>query len=182
MIVRKSEIIGLLSLCVLGVVGCAASYQEELRQWMDQERRSVVPKVTPISEPKQFVAAKYKESEAADPFNMSRLTVALQKDKAQNAGALLIAAEEKRAKEPLENYPLDTIVMVGSLTKGGRIVGLVKVDNLLYQVVPGNHLGQDYGKIMAIDEGQSTLREIVQDSLGEWIEKITVMQLQESDK
>jgi len=72
--------------------------------------------------------------------------------------------------------------MVGSLTKGGRIVGLVKVDNLLYQVVPGNHLGQDYGKIMAIDEGQITLREIVQDSLGEWIEKITVMQLQESDK
>ena len=110
------------------------------------------------------------------------LTVALQKDKTQNAGALLIAAEEKRAKEPLENYPLDTIVMVGSLIKGGRIVGLVKVDNLLYQVVPGNHLGQDYGKIMAIDEGQITLREIVQDSLGEWIEKITVMQLQESDK
>ena len=117
MIIRKAEIIGLLSLCVLGVVGCAASYQEELRQWMDQERRSVVPKVTPISEPKQFVAAKYKESDAADPFNMSRLTVALQKDKAQNAGALLIAAEEKRAKEPLENYPLDTIVMVGSWTR-----------------------------------------------------------------
>lgn len=149
---------------------------------MDQERQSVVPVVTPISEPKQFVAAKYKESDAADPFNMNRLTVALQKDKTQNAGALLIAAEEKRAKEPLENYPLDTIVMVGSLIKGGRIVGLVKVDNLLYQVVPGNHLGQDYGKIMAIDEGQITLREIVQDSLGEWIEKITVMQLQESDK
>ena len=180
MIARKAEIVGLLFLCALGIAGCAASYQEELRQWMDQERQSVVPVVTPISEPKQFVAAK--ESDAADPFNMNRLTVALQKDKTQNAGALLIAAEEKRAKEPLENYPLDTIVMVGSLIKGGRIVGLVKVDNLLYQVVPGNHLGQDYGKIMAIDEGQITLREIVQDSLGEWIEKITVMQLQESDK
>ena len=57
MIIRKAEIIGLLSLCVLGVVGCAASYQEELRQWMDQERRSDVPKVTPISDHKQVVAA-----------------------------------------------------------------------------------------------------------------------------
>ena len=34
MIARKAEIVGLLFLCALGIAGCAASYQEELRQWM----------------------------------------------------------------------------------------------------------------------------------------------------
>ena len=61
-------------------------------------------------------------------------------------------------------------------------MGLIKVDDLLHQVVVGNHLGQNYGRIISIEEGQITLREIVQDSLGEWIEKITLMQLQENVK
>ena len=72
--------------------------------------------------------------------------------------------------------------MVGSILKDGRVVGLIKVDDLLHQVVVGNYLGQNYGRIISIEEGQITLREIVQDSLGEWIEKITLMQLQENVK
>lgn len=166
----------------VGLVGCLGSDQDELSEWIDAERRSVVPNITPVNPPKQFVAASYDQGGAVDPFKLVRLTDILKKDSSQNTGAALIAAEEKRAKEPLESFPLDVMSMVGSILKDGRVVGLIKVDDLLHQVVVGNHLGQNYGRIISIEEGQITLREIVQDSLGEWIEKITLMQLQENVK
>jgi type IV pilus assembly protein PilP len=61
-------------------------------------------------------------------------------------------------------------------------VALVKVDNLLYQVKPGNYLGQNYGKIVKVSETEVTLREIVQDATGEWTERTATLQLQERSK
>jgi len=93
-----------------------------------------------------------------------------------------VAPELARRKEPLESFPLDTMSMVGSLLKQGQPVALVKVDNLLYQVRPGNYLGQNYGKITKVGETEVTLREIVQDAGGEWIERTAKLQLQERAK
>jgi type IV pilus assembly protein PilP len=72
--------------------------------------------------------------------------------------------------------------MVGSSMKAGHPVGLVKVDNLLYQVKPGNYLGQNYGRITKVGESEVVLRELVQDAAGEWIERIATLQLQEKSK
>ena len=72
--------------------------------------------------------------------------------------------------------------MVGSLDRAGSRVALVKVDNLLYQVRPGAYLGQNFGKVTKISENEVTLREIVQDAAGEWIERVATLQLQENTK
>ena len=72
--------------------------------------------------------------------------------------------------------------MVGSLIKEGQPVALLRVDNLLYQVKPGNYLGQNYGKIMKVGETEVVLREIVQDAAGEWTERTATLQLQERSK
>jgi type IV pilus assembly protein PilP len=69
--------------------------------------------------------------------------------------------------------------MVGSLNRNGQLVALLKVDSLLYQVTPGNYVGQNYGRILKILENQIVLREIVQDAAGEWIERPAALQLQE---
>ena len=62
---------------------------------------------------------------------------------------------------------------------GGRQFALLKVDNLLYQVKQGDYIGQNYGKITKISETDVSLREIVQDAAGEWIERTSALQLQE---
>ena len=93
-----------------------------------------------------------------------------------------VAAELNRRKEPLEGYPLDSMSMVGSVQKQGRPYALLRVDNLLYQVKAGDYLGQNYGKILKITETEISLREIVQDAAGEWIERPTTLQLQEGGK
>jgi type IV pilus assembly protein PilP len=72
--------------------------------------------------------------------------------------------------------------MVGSLIKEGNPGALLKVDNLLYQVRLGSYLGQNYGRVTKITETELVLREIVQDSVGEWIERPAVLQLQERSK
>ena len=87
-----------------------------------------------------------------------------------------------RRKEPLEAFPLDSMALVGNLSPKGKSVALVKVDNLLYQVKVGSYLGQNYGKVTKVSETEVTLREIVQDAAGEWIERQANLQLQERSK
>lgn len=163
--------------------GCGGSKEDDVRQWMAEERNRTQPKVAPIPAPKQFTPEPYNNATALEPFSNQKLTQALKRDSSQAAANVaLIAPELARRKEPLEAFPLDTMALVGSIIKSGQHVALLKVDNLLYQVKVGGYLGQNYGKVTKITETEITLREIVQDAVGEWIERVATIQLQEGSK
>jgi type IV pilus assembly protein PilP len=174
--------IALVGLSVM-LTACAPSGQEELQDWMKEQRAQTKPRVQPIPEPKKFAPQAYTQEGATDPFSNTKLTQALKRESSQStSNASLVAPELARRKEALESHPLDTMVMVGSLVKEGQPVALIRVDNLLYQVRPGNYLGQNFGKIVKVGETEVVLREIVQDSAGEWIERTATLQLQERSK
>ena len=158
------------------LAGCAGD-QDELTQWMEQQKREVKPNVEPLSPPKKFIPQPYAALGAVEPFSTQKLTVAL-KQEARQPNSLL-AAEINRRKEPLEAYPVDSMTMVGSVLRNGQQFALLRVDNLLYQVKTGDYLGQNYGKITKISETDVSYREIVQDAAGEWIERSSALQLQE---
>jgi len=169
--------------CLLVLAGCGSSRDEDIRQWMLEERNQTRPKVDPIPAPKQFKPEAYTNAAAVEPFSKEKLTQALKRDSSQVvANGALVAPELARRKEPMEAFPLDAMALVGSIVKEGQPVALVKVDNLLYQVKQGSYLGQNYGKVMKISETEVTLREIVQDAVGEWIERVATLQLQERSK
>jgi type IV pilus assembly protein PilP len=163
-------------LAAASLAGCAADH-DELRQWMDQQRREIKPNVEALQPPKKFDPQPYQSVQAVDPFSMQKLSVAL-KQEARQPNSLL-AAEMNRRKEPLEAYPLDSMSMVGSVNRQGQPYALLRVDQLLYQVKVGDYLGQNYGRITRIGETEITLREVVQDAAGEWIERPATLQLQE---
>lgn len=163
--------------------GCMSSDQDELQRWMTEQRAQTKPQVQPIPEPKKFSPQAYTQQAVTDPFSNLKLTQALKRESSQStSNAALIAPELSRRKEPLESYPLDAMAMVGALMKQGQPVALVRVDNLLYQIRPGNYLGQNYGRVTKIGETEVVLREIVQDAAGEWIERAATLQLQERSK
>ena len=164
---------------VLCLTACSAE-QDELQAWMDQQRQQVLPSIQPLTEPQKFHPQAYAGMEAEEPFSTSKLTGALKNEAVQPNSA--VAAELNRRKEPLEAFPLDAMSMVGSVNRKGAPFALLKVDELLYQVKVGDYLGQSYGKILKITETEITLREIVQDAAGEWIERPTTLQLQESGR
>jgi type IV pilus assembly protein PilP len=174
----------LLALSLIGILyGWGSSSEDEIRQWMVEERNQTRPKVAPIPAPKQFKPEAYTNATAMEPFSNQKLTQALKRDSAQvAANGALVAPELARRKEPMESFPLDSMTLVGSIIKAGQPVALVKIDNLLYQVKLGSYLGHNFGRVMKIDETEVTLREIVQDAVGEWIERVATLQLQERSK
>lgn len=166
----------LAAMVLLAVAGCSPN-TEELQEWMEQQRRDVKPNVTPLQPPRKFNPQPYQSAQTVEPFSNQKLTVAIKQESRQPSS--LLAGELNRRKEPLEAFPLDSMRMVGSLTKNGQPYALLKVDNLLYQVKVGDYLGQNYGRITRIAETDIALREIVQDAAGEWIERAGSLQLQE---
>lgn len=163
--------------------GCSASGEDELQEWMKEQRNASKPRIEPLPEPGKFSPQAYNQAGSIEPFSNQKLTQALKRDSNQtSSNAALIAPELSRRKEPLEALPLDSVSMVGSLVRGRSQIALVKVDNLIYQVRVGNHLGQNYGLITKVTETGISLREIVQDAAGEWIERTAALQLLEGSK
>jgi len=178
---RSAKALGLCAVVML-LSGCWGAEQKDLQQWMVEERTKVRPTVPPLTEPKKFTPQAYTEGAAFDPFNSQKLTQALRRDSAQPSTSGLIGPELTRRKEALESFPLDAMAMVGSMSRNGQPIALIRVDKLLYQVRVGNYLGLNYGRITRINETELGLREIVQDAAGEWIERVATLELQERSK
>ena len=116
-------------------------------------------------------------NDAIDPFNPNKLLVELAKAANRGGG---VRPDMERRKELLESFPLDTVKMVGTLQKGGVIYALLQIDRSVYQVRPGQHVGQNYGLITSVTEGAVNIKEIVQDATGDWVERMSKLELQES--
>ena len=85
-----------------------------------------------------------------------------------------------RDKEELEAYPLDTLRMVGTLSKNGQLWGLVKAnDDVIHRVQSGNYLGQNFGKVARVQNQQIDLAEWVISTTGMWRERDASLALAE---
>jgi type IV pilus assembly protein PilP len=91
-----------------------------------------------------------------------------------------VRPNSSRNREFLETIPLDALKMAGTMSVKGRTYGLVKTtDNKVYQVTPGNYLGQNEGRITKIEPSKISIIEIVPDQLGGYIERGTALNLNE---
>lgn len=162
------------------LAGCFGSEHEDLHEWIGVQKSMAKPRVQPLKEPSVFLPQAYEASTEMDPFNMLKLTQVLRRETEKNtANTALLTAEQNRRKEELESYPLDSVTMVGSLKKGNQRIALLRVNQLIYQVGVGNYLGQNYGRIVQIEENSIKLREVVQDAAGDWVERMATLDLQE---
>lgn len=179
------EKIWALPCCLVTVLllGCSNGEHSDLNQWVQEQRNSARPRVQTLSAPLVFTPQPYVAAEGMAPFNRIKLTQVLSRETNQNSSNMaLLNAEQNRRKEDLEGYPLDGIVMVGSLKKDGHDTALLQVNKLIYPIRVGNYIGQNYGRIVEIGEQSIKLREIVQDPGGDWVERITSLDLQEGNK
>ena len=158
------------------------SEDEKLKGWIAEQRQQIRPHVNPLPVPKPFQPEPYEAAALPDPFGKEKLNMVLRRSAAQLQADPLLSQELRRRKEPLEEYPLDAMTMVGSLSREGEPMALIRADKLLYQVRVGNYLGKNYGRVTKITETELMLREIVQDAAGEWVERPSSLQLQEKTK
>jgi type IV pilus assembly protein PilP len=134
--------------------------------------------VDPLPQVRPYEPVAYQAESEVDPFRPTRIEIAV-----AGAGGAPSAStrgpDMDRPKEPLEAFALETIQMVGSLTQARETYGLVKAGPNLYRVRKGNYMGQNFGVITAIDESQISLKELIQEGSGEWVERASALQLQE---
>jgi type IV pilus assembly protein PilP len=166
---------------VLLLVGCGSDEHGDLKQELAELTKDFRGRVDPLPQVKPYEPVPYTSEGLVDPFRPERIEVAAAA-RASSGNAALIEEQRKRPPEPLEAFPLESIQMLGTITQGKETFALVKAGPNLYRVRKGNYMGQNFGVITGIDESQINLKELVQDSGGEWVERMSSLQLVEAKR
>ena len=161
------------------VAGCAGEEQSELNKELAALTQDLRGKVDPLPQVKSYEPVPYKGESMLDPFVPGRIVVAQAPGSGGGGG---VQPDLNRPKEPLEAFPLESIQMVGTLSQNRDMFALVRAGTNLFRVKKGNYMGQNFGVITSIDEGQISLKEVVQDSGGDWVERSTSLQMQEGGR
>jgi len=151
------------------LIACSDDGMSDLQNFIDQVKAEKQGRVEPLPEFKPFETFVYKDDELKDPFTSWETQV---QNVARTVDENQIHPEEHRRKEVLEGFPLNALLMMGTLEYQEEIWGLIKApDGIVYRVKEGNYLGQNHGKISRILRNQMALTEIVPDGLGSWEER-----------
>jgi type IV pilus assembly protein PilP len=162
------------------LAGCGGEQHKELKQELAEASKDFRGQVPPLPAVKPYEPVPYTAEGLTDPFRPGRIEVARADPKERVNDKL--AEQEKRVKEPLEAFPLESIQMLGTITQDKETFALVKAGPNLYRVRKGMYMGQNFGVITSIDEQQINLKELVQDSGGEWVERASSLQLVEAKR
>lgn len=152
----------------LVLTGCASSEHDDLKEWMKEQAKSMRGKVQPLPEITAFPAVAYTGEQLTPPFSGSKiLTTDATSDKT--------APDRDRARQALENFPLEDLKVMGVLFDGKTHYALIKTPapNKPKHVRVGEFVGQNFGKITAITGDGMTVLETVKDSNGAWVERET---------
>ncbi len=161
-----------IALISIVLVACNGTEGDDLDKFMSSAANDMSKGVEPLPEVLPYSPLQYNaDGTLSDPFKPR---------KAANKNGSL-QPNTNRPKEALEAYPLESLKYVGSMSRNKLTYALVKTpDNTVQQVKIGNYLGPNYGLVTAINEGDITLKEIVQDDLtGDWVERSASINLQE---
>jgi type IV pilus assembly protein PilP len=156
------------------VAGCGGESHQDLRAWMQDQGKGVRGKLDPLPQVRPYEPFTYNAFDLADPFKPRKIEPV--------KGGSKLAPDLNRRKEPLEAYPLESLQMVGTLQRGKNTYALVRTtDKDVYQVKVGNYMGQNFGVIISIGDGDIQLKELVQDGAGDWTERTSTLQLADAD-
>ena len=162
----------LIPAALLVVAGCSSEI-DELKQFVRDSDKGIPRRVEPLPAVKPFEPFAYEGFDLPDPFKPRKLSA----PKEGSAGG--VAPDLNRRKEPLEAFPLEQLKMVGTLSQNKETYALVRADKTLYRVKKGNYMGQNFGLITDVNESEIKLKEIVQDSAGDWAERQSILPLLE---
>lgn len=152
----------------LTLVGCVSNEFDDLKAYISQVKSKSATPIEPMPDIKSYESYNYVAEGLRNPFEKQEEPQVL----AEVVSAEGPGPDMEREKEELEAYPLDTLRMVGTLSKGNELWGLVKAnDGVIHRVQAGHYLGQNYGKITGVQEQQIDLEEWVATTTGKWRER-----------
>lgn len=171
----------ILIICIALVLGGCVQQRsmQDLHEDVARIKARAPTPIDPIPQIKQAETFLYVADNRRSPFNPSTEPEEVSDAVAKGDGP---RPDPNRRKEELEGYPLDTLNMVGTLEKQSDYWGLVQTkDGTIHRVKSGNHLGENYGRILDIDENRISVRELIQDGAGGYLERQASLALGERE-
>ncbi|HEX5463666.1 MAG TPA: pilus assembly protein PilP [Burkholderiales bacterium] len=165
------------AMAALTLGGCSgAGSLSDLRQFVKNADKLPHGKIPPLPEVQPYQPFQYTAFDIPNPFEPRQIKTP------KTAGSKL-KPDFNRRREPLEAYALESLKMVGTLERDNKMYALVLApDHNLFYVASGNYIGQDFGRITQITDSEIKLKELVQDSSGDWTRRASALQLIDTNK
>lgn len=156
---------------MLGLTACSG--QTDLHEWVNQVKARKGAPLPALPVVKTFETYLYQDQDKRDPFEPAP-------PQAGSQSAAGPHPDQDRPREPLESFPLDSLKMVGTIGAKGGIEALVKdPQGVIHQVRVGEYMGQNYGHVTHVTEGEIDLTELVPNGSGGWMERDATVALGE---
>ena len=161
-----------IALVAVGLSGCDGHNMADLRSFVKNSYANRKPKVEPIPKVKPAENFVYSANTLPDPFSPANLKpVSVEKG---------LRPDLNRRKGPLEQFPLDSLKMVGTISRGKQIWAIVMApDGTVHRVKVGTHIGQNYGLVTRITEDKVRITELIQGPTGQWVQREASLALAE---
>ena len=157
----------------IALAGCVNDNVSDLQTYVEKVKSKKPVPIPPLPEAKSYETYVYDETTLRDPFQASVVRKVVRSNNN-------LRPNMKRQREVLEQFPLDTLTMVGSLEQGGERWALIRSqDGTLYRTKKGRYIGQDYGQIIRVTDSEIVLQETVPDGLGGWVRRQATLSVSE---
>ncbi len=159
----------LLFSCAL-IAACSDNELEDLQAYVAEVQSRPGGDIKPLPKVKSFESFSYDVTDMRDPFQSWFIT-RQPKPQGDQSGPV---PDTNRKKSELEQFPLDTLQAVGTIRFKGTLWALIKTpEGKTVRIKRGSRVGQDYGKVIAINDEKIVLKELVRDGMGGWQNRLT---------
>jgi type IV pilus assembly protein PilP len=163
---------------VMALALAACSNQDDLSAWMEEATKDIKVSIDPIPQITPYEPAAYEVVSLLDPFNSAKI-VPVGRGRTGSRGPLEPDYEARELRNNImERYSLESMNMIGVLNLNNQTMAAILVDGLVRQVKIGDYIGVDFGVITQITDNEVTIKEVVEDRNGEWVERINTLKLQ----
>lgn len=154
------------------LLSACSSSMSDLEVWVAEVKARKTTQIDPIPQMKQYEAYAYVGANRRDPFVSSPEA----RQRGEGGEATALRPDLNRNKEPLEDFPIDALRLVGMVVFAGKTYAMVKApDSVIHRVTIGDHMGQNYGRINKVTEAEVSLTEIIADGFGGFIERAAAL-------
>jgi len=143
---------------VLTLAGCSSRNMSDLKHYVARVKARQSGHIKPLPKIAEYKPFTYKQNHRRDPFEPAQNT-----EKGHGGPR----PNPNHVPGPLEQFPLSSLQMLGTLSADGHTQALVaSPDGIVHRVNLGDYMGQHYGRVTHITPNTVAVVELVPDGFG----------------